>query len=489
MLSSFSNSLANTRTRNLGFALVTLMGALLYGRSFTGLPVWDDMTFWFFDPKFHKETFGDIWTYSTWPLTLTVQKILYSLFGLTYWPYHVFNFVLHTLNAWLVYSFLRTIRLGRLWSLTGFTLFLLHPASAISVAWMIQFKTLLCFSFGLASLVVFLRRKSKGHLLLAWVLYLLSVLSKSSALPLPLALLFLLDRPIIAKKNLAVIPFFLIAAFGAWKINFSKFALEGVKDALETTGKGIPKSSLQIQEEEAPDATVETSSDEIAYESRDHKKGLVRLTPFQASRRMLIKTLRYYFWQAYLPVDNAPVKGLNPYPPGTWDYLHLAFLAGLVILTARLQLFFLLAPGFIFLLPYLGIIPAPFMNVTWVSDQHLYMALPFFLGLFLCLVDRLRPLLKMSLVLGLALLYSVKLFEASAYYKDNFTFYGTSIERNINNIPLVYNLTVLYLANDRRPEAIELLEYVLTVSKTQGHIRENRYFPYLVGLYSELSAR
>lgn len=486
------------------FALAIVLNALLYWRSYTGVPIWDDVTYWFFDPWLHKASFGWIWKYSTWPFSVYLQKYLQMSFGTKWFAYHSFSVLVHSVNSLLVYVLLRSLNLREKLAFAGFLLFLIHPASSITVGWMIQFKTLVCFTFAILSLIIFIKGRAPADFGASYLLYLFSILSKSASLPLPIALLFLLRRPLKRKKNLYVIPFFLIAAFGAWRINFSKVAVEGVKEALESTGRGIPKAQESIQKEEAPPTPEEEaiarnaqenviSSSNATPEGFNHslegsrkKMKMVELSPIQARKRLLIKTLNYYFWQSFFPVNNVPVKGQNPFPPDIFDYLHIVFLAILFYFSGQLGLISLLAMGHVFLLPYLGLIPAPYMNVTWVSDQHLYFALPFFLALGLVLLDLAKFKYKEILVGVFVFFFMFKTFEASGFYRDSYTFYGSSIDANYDNTPLVYNLAILYIANGKNNDAVDLLEKIFTYSRKERYIRQDKYFPYLVQLYSRL---
>ncbi|MFL5783355.1 MAG: hypothetical protein ACJ76H_02020 [Bacteriovoracaceae bacterium] len=509
MLNFSSISLANTKVKYTAFAVAYVVALMLYWPGLSGVPVWDDITFWFFDPVMRPTfPYAEIWKNFTWPFSVSLQKFFFNLFHTRYWIYHSINFALHAFNSWLVFRLLLLMRLKIGLAFAGFVLFLLHPACVITVAWMVQLKTLVCFTFAIGALIIYLQRGSSRRMIFSYVLYLFSILSKSASLPLPLVMLFFIEKPVFRKQNLAIIPFFLICAFGAYRINYSHLAVTAVKDALETTGKGIPKKAIQERQEEEVQGGEEFTplSDEPLVKSTERfepqdvgyrpsqegqaavepTKTLVELSPFAAKRRLFIKTLYYYFWQAYTPMNNAPVKGQNPYPPSVWDYLHLIFLCILILISVRFYFFYFLAAAHIFLLPYFGWIPAPYMNVTWVSDQHLYIALPFFLGAFLTIMGHLKFKWRPLLVALLALFFIIKTREAVPYYKNNTAFYGASIDHNFNNIPLVYNLAMIYISEGKRQEAIDLLELIFSVSKSEVYLRENKFFPYLLHLHGQL---
>ena len=543
---SFSSiSLANTKVKFTLFTFAFALAFVLYWPAMQGYPIWDDISYWFFDPvMFPSFPYLDIWKNFSWPLSVSTQKLLFSLLGDKYWVYHLINFVIHCFNAWMVYHFLILLRLRRSYAFIGFLFFLIQPASVITVAWMIQFKTLMCFSLAMGAIIFFMRARHKKDYVIASILFLLSVLSKSSALPLPMVLVFLLGKNWKTKKILTVIPFFMISLFGAYQISKSNLAREAIESAAKVTEKGVTETVAATTPEPVteilPEPVVESvpepvkekpvtadsaftmesimedsevtekmfspPSDEpmvkteditppgVNYDEQAKNKQIVEptlslevLSPFKAYGRLMIKTLHYYFWQAYVPVDNAPVKGLNPFPPGFQDYLHLAFLIILVFITWGTTLFPILVSAHLFLLPYLGLVPAPYMNVTWVSDQHLYLALPSFILLFLGLIERVKSRWVLLPVFMLLIMFAVKTREASGYYRHHTAFYEKSIDSNHNNIPIVYNLSIMYIASGKNMEAKNLLETIISAAEDEPYLKDNRYFPFLVELHGQIN--
>ncbi len=495
--------------------MVYAVAIFLYWRSFSGEPIWDDMTFWFFDPVMAPEySHSEIWRKFTWPLSVSAQKFLMQIGENRWWFYHSLNFGLHCFNAWLVYRLMRLLRSRYLYAFLGFIFFLFQPASVVTIAWMIQFKTILCFTLGLSSLFVFLRAKGPRDQILANLLYLLSVLAKSSSLPLPFVLLFFLGKTWKTKRVLTLIPFFLIMSFGLYRITHSELTLEGIKNASKMAAKNVDENNKMepapkfenvkpieknVQDPQEVRMFKPLPDEPLVHETEDpavlvveepaETQGiefLSKFKPYLDYGKLLMKTLYYYFWQAYLPLDNSPVKGLNPFPPGVIEFTHLFFLMVVMAATWGTPLFVMLVSAHLFLLPYLGLVPAPYMLITWVSDQHLYLALPCFILFFFGCLEKLKSRWVVVPVCMLLIFFAVKTREANSYYKDNYVFYRTSIEANPNNIPLVYNLSVLYISHDRNREAADLLEAIIELSKDHTYMRENRYYPYLVHVYTQL---
>lgn len=112
------------------------------------------------------------------PLTMFTLLVEHTLFGLDAAGYHVFNTLLHGVNAVLVYVLLKQLT-GRasvgLWTAV---LFALHPVQLESVVWVSSLKGLLCSTFILAHLICWLRpertSQQEGYGLLFFALALLS---------------------------------------------------------------------------------------------------------------------------------------------------------------------------------------------------------------------------------------------------------------------------------------------------------------------------
>ena len=156
------------------------------------------------------------------PLTILSFAVEYSLAGADPWLYHLDNLLLHLLNTTLV--FLLVLLLFRMppAALVAAALFALHPQNVESVAWVSERKGLLYVCFFLASLLAYVRYLDKAelglpgqrYLVMSLVLFLLSLLSKGTAVPLPLVLL-LIDwfrgRKITARLLLEKLPFFVLS--------------------------------------------------------------------------------------------------------------------------------------------------------------------------------------------------------------------------------------------------------------------------------------
>jgi hypothetical protein len=134
------------------------------------------------------------------PLTWLSHMLDVELFGLAPGPHHLTNVVIHAANGVLcgVLVFQLSRSVGVALFVAG--LFALHPMRLESVAWVAERKDVLSVFFGLGSLIAYLSaartdgplQPARIRMVLAWLLLMLSLLSKPTLMTLPL-LLVLLD--------------------------------------------------------------------------------------------------------------------------------------------------------------------------------------------------------------------------------------------------------------------------------------------------------
>lgn len=125
-----------------------------------------------------------------WPVTYTVFWLLHRLgAGGSPWVFHLLNVVLHATNAVLIYRLARRLQISCAWIAAA--IFAVHPLHVESVAWIVELKNVLSFTFGALALGRWLRRVEQDPptRVLPWDvlgLYALAMWSKSAVAPLPL---------------------------------------------------------------------------------------------------------------------------------------------------------------------------------------------------------------------------------------------------------------------------------------------------------------
>ncbi len=151
------------------------------------------------------------------PLTLLSYGLEYQFFQLNPSAYHTTNLILHLFNSLIVFWLIIMLRGGILTSLVVALLFGIHPLHVESVAWISERKDVLYSFFFLGSMISYLsyRKTPKvDYYYISLFLFVLSLLSKSMAVTLPLVLFlcdYLQNRKIDKKSLIEKIPFLFIA--------------------------------------------------------------------------------------------------------------------------------------------------------------------------------------------------------------------------------------------------------------------------------------
>jgi tetratricopeptide (TPR) repeat protein len=165
------------------------------------------------------------------PVTWLAHMLDVELFGLAPGPHHLVDVALHALNACLVLLLARALLASPWAAALAAALFALHPLRVESVAWASEKKDVLCATFYLAGLLLYLRygrAPSLGRYLLVALALALALLSKPMAVTFPFVALLLdvwplrrlaLERPFadaVARRVwLEKLPLLVLAALGA----------------------------------------------------------------------------------------------------------------------------------------------------------------------------------------------------------------------------------------------------------------------------------
>ena len=422
------------------FAASFLFCALLYLPAINGQPIWDDLAYWIYSPDM-KVSFWSLWSFS-WPLSVAAQKLILGLFGEHYVFYHLINLGLHFANSFLVYRVARRLAWPRpLWI---FLLFLFHPANVISVAWMIQIKTLLCFLFTLVSFFFFDRglRGSKW-MLLALLFFILALLSKSSAVTVPLLFFIYASGKVSLKKWLWAIPLFALSLFAAYLM---------LTRSLTTSGEN---AAAPVQ------------------------KTLI-------DGPLILQTSKYYFWHTILPLENSPIKGRAPQAIQFFDTAHLVFAAAVLFFFWGAPIAWYLIGGYILLIPFFGFVYAPYMSFTWVSDQHLYLALPVFLTFWMMLLEKVTPRVS-NVICGAVLIFFVfKTAQATRFFANEDVFYSESLRADPGNVIAAFNYATTMAYHDKTDHALEIANSIHEMALRDPDIKSQKHFDELEALRKKL---
>ena len=192
---SFANFTRRDALAVLGLTILVCVG---YYPSLAGGFVWDDIAFTD-EPVIHAWSgLWNIWfspgdirqENHYWPIVYTTFYLEHKLWGLDPLGYHAVNLVLHLVNSLLVWRLMGRLGVPGAWLVA--VVFAVHPVHVESVAWIIERKDLLSGLFYLTAFLTWIRfaeTPSVKRYLVALVLFVAGMLSKSIVVTLPAALL------------------------------------------------------------------------------------------------------------------------------------------------------------------------------------------------------------------------------------------------------------------------------------------------------------
>jgi len=237
----------------LTFLLIALV-CVGYARVFNAGFIWDDESHLTQNPCIVGPLgLKEVWTTARavyYPLVLTTFWALHKLAGLTPWPYHLLNVILHAGSAVLLWKVLQQLNVRGAW--LGAALWALHPVMVQSVAWVTELKNTQSCLFYLLSILCFLKREkdsttnyadntesleqnSSGDLakppirlfVLSLLFFVLATLSKPSVVMLPVVLglcVWWRTGRIQWRKFTPLIPFAVISVVASvWTVFEQKF--------------------------------------------------------------------------------------------------------------------------------------------------------------------------------------------------------------------------------------------------------------------------
>lgn len=411
--------------------LIFAVTLLVYLPALSGTPLWDDDGHLTARVLRSLTGLGRIWfepgaTQQYYPLLHTAFWLEARLWGDAYVGYHLVNILQHATAAVLFALLLRRLAVPGAW--LAALLFALHPVCVESVAWMSEQKNTLSLVFYLAAALAWVRfdtERQPRHYALATIFFLAALLTKSVTSTLPAALLVLAwwRRGTLRLKAdvLPLLPWFVAALAMGW------FTAHFERDLIGAHGADFTLSLMQ---------------------------------------RVLLagRALWFYLGKLALPIDLTfiyPRWSLDA--SALWQYLFplaaLGLAGGLLWWSRRQRgplAAFLLFAGT--LVPALGVVDIyPFL-FSYVADHFQYHAsLALFalaaagLTLALARVDSRGRYGALGLLLGTL---GGLTWAQSGEYRDHFSLYGATLQRNPDCWMAHHNLGVVLVNNGRAAEAL-----------------------------------
>lgn len=360
------------------------------------------------------------------PVKLIAYTIVYSIFGLQPWPFHLLNVCLHIANALLILFLINKIFKKELLGFFTALLWVVHPTHTEAITYISATQEPLCLFFGLVAFIFYINFRTKKKLsLLIFSLccFALALLSKESIIILPVLFcayeLVSISEKTDWKQYKYILPFFTLAGFYFF-LRLTVLNFGGTLNLYEA-------SNIYTQH--------------ISF----------RIYTFLAS-------LLHYYSFIFAPINlrlerQFPifVSFLNPQVFTSFCLLILFFFIVYKSLKSQKRYFaFGILWFFISFIPMSGIIP---LN-AFILEHWLYIPLiGFFLAIsgLVCELITKKPKAKNLIIFIFALAVFVLMsmtFLRNKDWKDPITFYNNILQYNQGTARLHNNLAMAYVDND-----------------------------------------
>jgi len=379
------------------------------------------------------------------PITILVHALEYKLFGLNPVGYHAVNLLFHLLNTVLVFYavFLLVEKYGV--ALVAALLFGVHPLHVESVAWAAELKDLLYTFFFLASWIFYMKYikdSQKKFIVIAVLLFLLSLLSKAMAASLP-AVLILTDyfkgRKINARSLLEKAPFLLLAI---------------ILGVVAVLAQKSSQATQYLEIYSLPQRIIFASYGFISY--------LIKLV-------LPLKLIGYYGYPA-MPGGNIPAS--------YYSYLFfLIVLIGFVFYSLRYSRKLFFGIGFFAVTVFLVLQLLP-VGSAIMADRYGYIPS---IGIFYLAAEGISYLWNrnMKMIGGLALgvftlFFSIKTFAQSKVWENDLTLWDDAIRQDQSSAMTYYNRGT-YLMNEKKyKEALDDFNKTIELNNRYANAYFNR---------------
>jgi len=432
------------RPQFLQTVLILVAGFWVFSPAFHGDWLWDDNVLITANPLMDDPAgLWKIWfqpgiLIDYFPITFSVQRLEWNLWGMDTLGYHLTNFVLHIVSAFLVWRLFSKLGLRLAW--WGGLLFAVHPVMVESVAWIAELKNTLSLPPLLWAMCLWIdyeEERRLGDYWLSLILFVAAMLCKSSEMMLPVVILLYAwwKKGRIEWRDLkASAPFFVISlalgALGTWLEHHHPgpapmFAAD-LLSRLDTTGRQV----------------------------------------------------FFFFLLCFFPLHLLPVypSGLVATPAAA-DFLPWLPLIGLLYVSWIKRNTWgrhvLLGLGFFLLnlAPVLVFILAGVTTMIWSMDHLVYLPIIGLIGLVVAGLGWLDGRLSnpaRSCVIGIAVILTAFLaLECHAYagiFSDSETLWTYAVQRNPESWMVRANLGEAFFQRGRIPEAIEQFEAAVKIN-------------------------
>lgn len=403
------------------------------------------------------------------PVLLISFAIDYSIWKNNPVGYHLTSIFLHVINSLLVFFLILKLFDNKLLSFFTSVFFAVHPVQSEAVAYASGRTDLLFSFFGLSSILLFLsylipKKAPSSFYLFSLLSFILSLLSKETAVILPFILILILTL-FAAKLNIDK----LRASF----IIFPYFFITAVYVSLRLTLLNFAN-------------TLNFYSAPSAYS----QNLFIRLFTFTKVFFEYIKIILFPNDLIYARSTPIVTSFFNPWV--LFFILIISAICILAFLNRRKNPLYLFAVCWFFvtILPVSGIIP---IN-SIISEHYLYLpSVSIFLSVsyffYYLLSKRKNTTVRLTLAIFLAIILSLLSYRTilrNFDWKDPVTFYTKSLYFSPDNIPMRHNLAMTYAEVGQLDLAIREYKNVIAIADVYPNTHHNLANAYKEkGLYQE----
>lgn len=403
------------------------------------------------------------------PVLLTSFAIDYLIWQNNPFGYHLSSLLLHTINSLLIFFLINRLFNNKLLSFLTAAFFAVHPVQSETVAYASGRTDLLFSFFGLLSILLFIscltHKKIPASLYLFSLLaFILSILSKETAIVLPFILILILTlfRTKFNIDNLRasflIFPYFFITAVYV---------------------------SLRL--------TVFNFANILNFYSAP--------TPYSQNLFVRIFTFARVFFEygkiIFFPKDLIYARTIpvisNFFNPWVIFFILFTLSAGFIVFLNRRKnplYLFVVCWFFITILPASGVIP---IN-SIISEHYLYLPsvsifLPVSYFFYYLLSKRANKTQRLILTIFLVIILSLLSYRTilrNFDWKDPITFYTKSLYFSPDNIPMRHNLAMTYAGSGQLDLAIREYKNVIATADVYPNTHHNLANAYKEkGMYQE----
>ncbi len=440
----------------IAIAIIFAVGVVVYYgvSSCQFLPLWDDACQVLNNPDIRSlrwQNIGKIFTsyYAGMyqPLSTLTYAIDYQVWGMSSKGFHITNLALHLTSAVMVllifYKLTHKIGLSLFFALV----FVVHPVQVEAVAWVSARSTLLSTIFFLLAFYVYLKYLRSGQqikfLLFTFGLFVLSVLSKCTAVTLPIVLM-LLDYQY-ERKNI-------------FRIVLEKFPFIIVSIII-----GLTAIDARVADGQISDMVIENS---------DSKMIIVVLNSIVIYLSKVIFPVNYSAYYTFPPGDLQSTYYILPISV----FLSILFIILFQLKAKRKKMVFGLMFFLITLSISLKLVP---VGLHLMADRYLYLPL---IGLFFVVIEclewmkRYRPM--KFIVYGIAIIffgyYIVTSINYLHYWKNEDSLFAQTIKVNPDAITVKNMLGIRYKCKGDLKAAKKIFDEIIADYPEYGSTYNNR---------------